>query len=193
MKRSAWRLAVAAVLFTAWIGYLAFLARTTTRPTVLDRPQFLVADLYVVADVGTERFWPAYPVVVAAPGGGAAASAMLQMSPTTSDLPGEVVTVRKHVWAANPADRQRQKIYIKNLHKCGPAHGWKDPGEYILALSHTTDGPDVFQVTALPKTPGFRGSLGLSQTLLIGSPIYRAMPSTLQQLEKLTAEYHPGS
>jgi len=44
-------LAVAAGLFAAWIGYLAFLALTTSHPVVLSRPQFFVADLWVVADV----------------------------------------------------------------------------------------------------------------------------------------------
>jgi hypothetical protein len=44
-------LAVAAGLFAAWIGYLAFLALTTSHPVVLSRPQFLVADFWVTARV----------------------------------------------------------------------------------------------------------------------------------------------
>lgn len=44
-------LAVAAALFAAWIGYLAYLALTARHPVVLSRPQFLVADLWVIADV----------------------------------------------------------------------------------------------------------------------------------------------
>ncbi len=38
------RLILAAALFVAWIGMLAILAATTTRPVVLSRPQFLVSD-----------------------------------------------------------------------------------------------------------------------------------------------------
>src|SRR5207244_858734 len=51
LRRSRLLLALAAGLFAAWIAYLAFLALTTSHPTVLSRPQFLVADLWVIADV----------------------------------------------------------------------------------------------------------------------------------------------
>jgi len=52
MKRpSVVLLALAAGLFAAWIGYLAFLVLTTRHLVVLSRPQFLVADLWVVAQV----------------------------------------------------------------------------------------------------------------------------------------------
>jgi hypothetical protein len=36
-------------LFLAWIGWLAYLAITATRPVVLSRPQFLVSNLDVTA------------------------------------------------------------------------------------------------------------------------------------------------
>jgi hypothetical protein len=42
---------VAVALFAAWLGYLAYLAATTRNPIVLSRPQFLVANLIVVAQV----------------------------------------------------------------------------------------------------------------------------------------------
>jgi hypothetical protein len=42
---------VLAALFLSWIGYLAFLAFTSRHPIVLSRPQFLAADLDVVAVV----------------------------------------------------------------------------------------------------------------------------------------------
>jgi len=46
------RLAIlAAGLFLAWIGWLAYLAITAARPVVLSRPQFLVSDLDVIAQV----------------------------------------------------------------------------------------------------------------------------------------------
>jgi len=52
-KRRVWLLAVAAGLFAAWIGYLAYLALMTVgHPTiVLARPQFLIADVWVIAEV----------------------------------------------------------------------------------------------------------------------------------------------
>src|SRR5262245_56647666 len=61
MKPSRVRLAVCALLFLGWIGWLVYLSATTTRPVVLSRPQFLAADLYVVAELrqGREpRLWP---------------------------------------------------------------------------------------------------------------------------------------
>jgi hypothetical protein len=69
MKRpSVALLAVAAGLFAAWIGYLAFLALTASHPTVLSRPQFLVADLWVIAEVdGPEGPVTVREVVYAAP------------------------------------------------------------------------------------------------------------------------------
>ncbi len=46
------RLAIlAAGLFLAWIGWLAYLAITAARPVVLSRPQFLLSDLDVIAQV----------------------------------------------------------------------------------------------------------------------------------------------
>ena len=105
MKRSGWRLAVSAILFAGWIGYLAFLAATTTEPTVLSRPQFLAADLYVVAELGPTRYWPAEPLFVAAPAGGPMTAALRQVTPAPLDGPGEIAAVRQVVWAADAADR----------------------------------------------------------------------------------------
>lgn len=51
MRRSRLLLVLAAGLFTAWIAYLAFLALTKSHMPVLSHPQFLVADLWVIADV----------------------------------------------------------------------------------------------------------------------------------------------
>src|SRR5437868_5381758 len=44
-------LALTVTLFLLWIGYLALLASTTTRPVVLSRPQFLVSNLLVIAEL----------------------------------------------------------------------------------------------------------------------------------------------
>ena len=54
------RLAVAAVLFAGWIGWLVYLAATASRPVVLSRPQVLAADVVVIAEVED----PKKPVVV---------------------------------------------------------------------------------------------------------------------------------
>ena len=85
--------------------------------------------------------------------------------------------------------------------KCGKSLGWEGPGEYVLALSHTRDGGDVFQVTPLPRTPGFSGwtperEEEWSKYRADGEDhrykmIYKATPPTLRQLELLTKEFHP--
>jgi hypothetical protein len=81
MKRpSVALLAVAAGLFAVWIGYLAYLALTASRPVVLSRPQFAVADLWLVAQVDTldgpatvrEVVYAAPPVRATAPKPGTA-------------------------------------------------------------------------------------------------------------------------
>ena len=170
MKRSAWRLAVTAALFAGWISYLAYLAATTTEPIILERPQCLVAELYVIAQVDAVQA-----------------------------VPLETVTVREVAWAASSADQNLQKIIVKNLPKCGvkkqPKEGgalvFPGPGEYILALSHTKE-PGVFVVTPEPRTPGFAGHTLQAQMELVGAPIYPVTPQTLEQLQIIKADYHPG-
>jgi hypothetical protein len=58
------RLWIAAALFAGWIGWLAYLAATTTHPVVLSRPQFLVSTLDVIADVHAANGHPAEEVTV---------------------------------------------------------------------------------------------------------------------------------
>ncbi len=171
MKRSRWRLLVAVVLFAGWIAYLGVLAGTSTRPVILSRTQFLTADLYVVATLSAQ------------PGG--------------EPAPEVVVTDCK--WAADPADRKRQKLLVKNLPKCVEALGWEGPGEYVLALSHLKDSPGLFEVTPLPRTPGFAG--WSPERFERGDPvpggrdqpprvIYKATGPAQQQLDELIAEFH---
>ena len=57
MKFAVVRLAVAAVLFVGWIGYLGFLAATVRNPFVLSRPQFLVSERDMIATFkGGDKF-----------------------------------------------------------------------------------------------------------------------------------------
>jgi hypothetical protein len=60
MKPAAWRLLLAACLFLVWISWLAYLAFTAgtrpempvpKRPIVLSRPQFLISNFDVIAQV----------------------------------------------------------------------------------------------------------------------------------------------
>jgi hypothetical protein len=50
MLRRLW-VVVTGVGFLAWLGWLAYLAATTTRPIVLSRPQFIVSELDVIAQL----------------------------------------------------------------------------------------------------------------------------------------------
>jgi hypothetical protein len=136
MKKSGWRLAVAVVLFACWIGYLAYLAATTTQPIVLSRPQFLTADVWVVA--------------------------LVAANPAAPDEPSNEVTVKQVAWSAKADDFKLKKMLVLNLNtlKSLAAGGWQGPDEYILALSTTKENGDVFHLTPLPRTPGFSGSAG---------------------------------
>jgi hypothetical protein len=53
MSTALWRLILAALLFFAWVGWLAYLSTTAARPVVLSRPQFLVSNLDVIAEVAS--------------------------------------------------------------------------------------------------------------------------------------------
>jgi hypothetical protein len=60
------RLALAATIlaFVLWIGFLTFLAATSSHPVVLSRPQFLVSNLIVLAHVsGTDHPEPTVEVL----------------------------------------------------------------------------------------------------------------------------------
>jgi hypothetical protein len=120
------RLLVAAGLFLAWLGWLAYLAITASNPVVLSRPQLLVANLHVVATVS----------------GG--------------DRPDAVVTIRKVDGpAADPQKvKEGSRLTITNLPLVRSEHqGWRGPGEYILALSTKPDG--TCEVTPTPSSPGY--------------------------------------
>jgi hypothetical protein len=51
MKWPTVRLVVATALFIAWLGWLSFLVLTASHPVVLSRPQLLVSNLVVVAQI----------------------------------------------------------------------------------------------------------------------------------------------
>ena len=92
------RLAIlAAGLFLAWIGWLAYLAITTTQPIVLSRPQFLISNLDVIAQIDRG-----------------------------SDGPNREVTIKDIYWQNQEDVRSNQTIIVANLEACngwqGPGH-----------------------------------------------------------------------
>ncbi|MCI0458679.1 MAG: hypothetical protein L0Z62_17110 [Gemmataceae bacterium] len=122
------RLAVAALFFLGWVGYLVYLSATTTRPVVLSRPQFLAAQLYVIA--GLER------------------------KVGVDNVPAEMATVREVVWADGEAPKKDERIVVKNLPDKAE-HGWNGTGDYILALTRESAKGALYLVTPIPRSPGF--------------------------------------
>jgi hypothetical protein len=161
MKSPRIQLAVAASLFALWIGWLVYLAITTVRPMVLSRPQFLVAQLYVVAEL---------------------------KEGTSSSEPSSEVVVREVLWTQDSEDRkltEKPSLHIANLPKVSERFGWRGASAYILALTKKSEerGP-TYQVTAIPRSPGY-----IPDPQAPALPIYRATPETLRQARDLVAEY----
>ncbi len=122
------RLILAAGLFIAWIGFLALLAATTTRPVVLSRPQFLVSELDVIAQV--------------------------RQGPRGPD---PKVTVEEVRWPAQENEKLKGKeLTIVNLDTIEEPEGWLGSGPYILPLKKRND--DSYMVVSPPMSPGFEPS-----------------------------------
>jgi hypothetical protein len=155
MKAARWRLGLAAAGFLAWIGWLAYLAATTTHPVVLSRPQFLQADYYVIAEVGEASGHPDPRVAV------------LQLY-SAPKKPGKTL---KH-------------ILVQNLSQMAKENGWDGPGRYILPLEVKSSGPgpDTFVVARIPRSPGYPSR---STDSPARERIYPDNPETRGQLDKI--------
>lgn len=88
------RLVLAALLFAAWIGWLIFLAATSSRPIVLSRPQFLVSTVDVIGRLSAEQGRPVSVV--------------------------EVIDVH---WPPSQQDLKQKSITVTNLAYCGGWNG----------------------------------------------------------------------
>jgi hypothetical protein len=125
-----------AALFLIWIGWLAYLAVTATRPIVLSRPQFLVSQLDVIAEVHSNNGKPVLEV-----------------------------DVREVHWAAKGIDKPAgKKISVVNLDKCDGYAGpgpyilplTKDKGDqYQVAKIPLSPGfnPSSSKPRIYPETP----------------------------------------
>jgi len=105
MKWPTLRLLIAAVLFVGWIGWLAYLAFTASQPVVLSRPQLLISNFDVIAEIsGLDR-----PVTIQE----------VSWPRDSKDLPkaGQDISI---VNLAECDDKE---------------HGWEGPGTYILPLT----------------------------------------------------------
>jgi len=127
------RFFVAAILFVAWIGFLAFLAIQTREPVVLSRPQFLVSDAVVLATINENDGHP---------------------DPAVADF--------KVVWSKDGSGaKDLGPLIIPALSESDAENGWRGPGDYLLPLRKRQFGKEmIYELTQLPLIPGFRPKPG---------------------------------
>src|SRR5690349_3751792 len=100
------RLVVSAILFLGWLGFLLYLVLDSST-IILSRPQFLIAQVYVIAE----------------------------MSDDTKGVDPRV-KIDEVLWSADPKDAKltSQTIVLPELTLATKDHGWEGPGKYILPL-----------------------------------------------------------
>lgn len=133
MNRSRVWLAVTALSFAAWIGYLVFLTRGLEKPPIhLSHPQFQIAEVVIVAHVN-DKAGPIAVTEVVFP-----ADAKMQA--------GDEVQVRN-----------LRNSFHKWLNDGGPAE-WDVPNDFIIPLRDVSrqgkDGAWTAEVVPLPPSPG---------------------------------------
>jgi hypothetical protein len=126
-------LILAAGLFIAWIGFLGLLAATSSRPNVLLRPQFMVSEVDVIAQLnGPEK------------------------------RPDPAATVEEVRWPNKELNNLIGKnITILNLDKCegweGPGQ-YILPLQKRFVPNQQKEGQGTFAVAAPGMSPGFEPS-----------------------------------
>lgn len=133
------RLAVTALAFVAWIGYLIYLTQMADRPSiVLSRPQFLYAECVVIARVDRKE--------------GPATVTRVVSCPNPKVQPGVTIDVK------SLRDSFRKRL--------GEATGseWDVRNDFIIPLQNLVEdkkaGKWAGEVVPLPPSPGLpRGTL----------------------------------
>jgi hypothetical protein len=141
------RLAVAASLFTAWLGYLFLLVLTSQHTVVLSRPQFLVSSLFVVADLTDDG----------------------------DGKPARTATIERVLWSSELVDLKGAKIKIANLPDTA-LQGYEGPGKYILPLQElpAKSGP-VYQIARVPPSPRYEPAFVDVDVIDVGADKDRAI------------------
>jgi hypothetical protein len=128
MNGTRWRLVVAAAGFLGWIGWLTYLAATTTHPLVLSRSQFLQADFWVIAKVDGDQ-----------------------------DHPSGRAEVVEVFWTRKNIGPKLKLIDVSNLPEVGNRNGWHGPGQYILPLERLKGtGAESYTILPIPRSPGYQ-------------------------------------
>jgi hypothetical protein len=107
------RLTVAATLFILWLGYLLYLVLASRATIVLSRPQFIAADVWVLAEVADN-----------------------------DGKPAETVKLLEVFKPAPPANQALigMEVDVHNLPEAA-TQGYIGPGKYILPLEPVRKGP----------------------------------------------------
>ena len=125
------RLAVASLAFVGWLGFLGYLVFRSRDLEVLSRPQFLNANLHVIASLaGSEK-------------------------PETKGKLTEIV------WSAAEADAKLvgSEIAIQDLDAVTAKLGWEGAGEYIVPLARTKTGYRLAPIPPSPGYGGNMGRI----------------------------------
>jgi hypothetical protein len=186
-----WRLALVAALFAGWLGYLGYLVSVQSRPAasvVLSRPQLLVSELDVIAEVSsTSDNEPVTVKEVLYPqdAGVKAGDRLL-----VKNLKDCARLVRKKDLDQKVAEEEAQEARLKG--KKGPKlydrkADFTGPGVYLLPLREVA--PQVYEVTPLPPAPGFPALLnefGDTSPAGVGLPrIYPDSPEVPAQYRRI--------
>jgi len=151
------RLVVAATLFAGWIGWLVYLAATQRNPVVLSRPQLLISDLDVIAQVDDPKEKVVVKEVYAWRQNG---------DPPTVGTALEIANLDK--CRRFPRDNEKADAVPPD---------WQGPGLYILPLRKVDEH---YEVALIPPSPGF------SPALIPGPPrIYPLTDETRAQLKAI--------
>ncbi len=141
MKPTAVRLLLAGALFAAWIGYLGYQVLTRPvsagQPLVVSRPQVLVSDLDVVAEVSSTE--GAVEVTV---------KEVLYQREGKVKV-GDTIKVTNLDECRAPHQETREKDRPQ------PPLDWTGNGPYLLPLRHRF-AANEYEVVPLPESPGRR-------------------------------------
>jgi hypothetical protein len=152
------RMAVSGGLFIAWLGFLLYLVIQTQSMVVLSRSQFLVANLFVAAELTDE-----------------------------SGKPGDKIIVAKVYWCADPADEKKEgsELRVLNLPDARSSTGYAGAGKYLLPIYKRVakTGEVDYLVPPVPMVPGYAPPADGPDVR-----IYPLTPQTEAQLTHLVAE-----
>lgn len=160
MKPIVGRFVLLAALFLGWIGYLGYLVLTARDPVVLSQPQFMVADVTVIAEI--------------------------KQSPEQSntivikEVRGPQHGASVELWKTFP--KVGDELTLDNLDK---TQGYSTPGEYIVPLVFTDKSRENYRVAPVPQPLAYGEGQSPNWPKFW---IYPVKSDTLSQMEELVTQ-----